>query len=133
MIEYYGWATIRESYSEQFEDDEELGRIISNLTSVFNRTIKDTNASGIFEMKNGEWRLMVFGARNHRAGEWHQIYELFQWIAKYAQGSYGLLMLHDDEIPEEANKFITFALKKGKLVKETDNHLSPYFPEVEEI
>jgi len=133
MIEYYGWATIRESYSEEFENTRKLEKIIFQLTVVFNQTLKNTNASGILEIKNGEWRLVVVGARNHRSGDWPEIYELFQWIAKNAQGSYGLLMLHDDEMSGEENEFIAYVLKKGALRKEKDKFLSPYLPEVEEI
>lgn len=42
-----------------------------------------------------------------------------------------MLYYYDDEDKEKGNEFQIYVLKRGKLLKQEDRFLSPYFSEVE--
>ena len=133
MIEYQGWATVREAYREADEDQYRLEKIINELQIRVKTILQKTTASCFLEQKNGVWRLVVFGNQNHITTEWLEVLDLFKWLADAAPGSYGMLGIHDDESPKDKNEIVPYVLKKGTLVKMKDFYFSPYFEEVEEI
>ncbi|NNK67830.1 MAG: hypothetical protein HKO95_13970, partial [Rhodobacteraceae bacterium] len=70
MIEYQGWATIREAYREEDEDDAVLADIAAQLEArVAELAGRDWSAC-TFRNINGAWRLSVMGNRNHASGDW---------------------------------------------------------------
>ena len=133
MIEYHGWATIRESFSEEGESDILLASIWKNLHDKVSE-INETNSNILIELRvfNGEYRLIISGSSNHKTSPWFEVLELFNWLASNAVGSYGLLHLYDDEDKEGySNQFQVYVLKKGTVFHEINMFLSPYTPEIE--
>jgi len=105
MIECHGWATIREAYREEDENEKRLDEAISIISSEIEKT----------------------------GNRWDGVIKLFQLVADVAKGSYGLLHFHDDEADgEQANAFQVFVLKRGKIELSVEKHLSPYFPTLED-
>jgi hypothetical protein len=133
MIEYQGWATIREAYREEDEDDAALAGIAAQLEARVAELAGRDWCACTFRNINGAWRLSVMGNRNHASGDWPEVLALFEWIAREAPGSYGLLSCHDDENAQgRDNEFQVFVLRRGTLSQSHDPHLSPYLPMVEE-
>jgi hypothetical protein len=82
---------------------------------------------------NGSCQINVSGIKNRRGEDSKEINELYQYIAKVAPGSYGLLYEWDDEDLEGfENKFKVKVLKRGKIIAVDDKLLSPIIPEVED-
>jgi len=133
MIEYQGWATIREAYREEDEDEAALDLIASDLITRVRGLAKRPWCEATFCNFNGAQRLSVMGYRNHATGDWPDVYAMFEWIAENAPGSYGILSCHDDEDPQGLdNEFQIFVLRRGQLTRGNDRHLSPYIPMVED-
>ena len=127
MLEFHGWAKIREAYREINEDDTKLDVAISKLRKFI---ADQYSFYAVVEETNGSFHLCTTGESNH----WRDpVLELFEFIAQVAPGSYGLLYIHDGENVDAHNEFQVWVLKKGKLQKRSDPFLSPYFPEVEEV
>ena len=133
MIEYQGWATVREAYREDDEDDAALRTICAEVTERVEELAKRQCCEATFRNINGAWRLFVMGHRNHASGDWPDVVALFEWIAANALGSYGILSCHDDEDSNgRDNEFQVFTLRRGHLTRSHDPYLSPFFPMVEE-
>ena len=133
MIEYQGWATIREAYREEDEDEAALAEIASELVMRVGELAERKWCEATFQNINGALRVFVMGYRNHATGDWPDVMSLFEWIAANAPGSYGILSCHDDEDTEgRDNEFQLYVLRRGTLKRSFDPHLSPYFPKVEE-
>jgi hypothetical protein len=133
MIEYQGWATIREAYCEEDEDGATLAVIASELKARIGELTGRASCEATFRNINGVLRLSVMGYRNHASGDWPDVVALFEWIAANARGSYGILSCHDDEDAEgRDNDVQVFVLRRGNLTRSFDPHLSPYFPMVED-
>ena len=78
--------------------------------------------------------MFILGNRNHATTDWPEVLALFEWIAKNAPGSYGILSCHNDEDAKgQDNEFQVFVLRRGTLKRGVDPHLSPYIPMVEEL
>jgi hypothetical protein len=129
MIEYHGWAVIRESYDEKREDEYKANEVISAIRD----RIKTFGTNEFYDLRNlnGSFHLIIEAAHNHRNDE---IIEFFKWVANTSIGSYGLLYVHDDEDYEHGNenKFKVLRMKKGQVDEIDDVYLSPYFPTVED-
>ncbi len=135
MIEYQGWVVLRESFNEQDESEELLAKIYENLKNKVAQINDDRKAETCYlNIINGEIKLMVTGLDNHKSSSWEEMLSLYDWIAKNACGSYGLLHFFDDEdINGLNNHYQVLVLKKGKISFEIDRFLSPYIPQVEEL
>jgi len=134
MIEYQGWATIREAFNEQGEDEEKLVSVTHKLAMLVDELGQRPWCEATFTQINGEYRLFIMGNRNHASGDWPEVLALFEWVAENAPGSYGILSIHDDEDAENRNnEFQVFVLRRGTLKRGFDPHLSPYIPMVEEL
>jgi hypothetical protein len=133
MIEYQGWATIREAYCEEDEDDSARDSIASDLMTRVRELGKRPWCEATFREINGALKLSIMGYRNHASGDWPDVYTLFEWIAENAPGSYGILSCHDDEdLHGHDNEFQVFVLRRGELTRDHDRYLSPYVPMVED-
>jgi len=76
---------------------------------------------------------VVAGCANHKSQDVVEIFELLTLIKEIATGSYGILYVREDEDPSgKTNEFNIWALKRGQLVEETDKHLSPCMPTIED-
>lgn len=134
MIEYYGWVCVREGFNEANESEEMMGKIWQEFLSKIDMTFKNLENPQIKTgILNGNYQFMIFGFHNHKSQEFFDVLEIYQWLAKNAVGSYGLLHYFDDE--DKAgfdNQFQVYSLKNGKFECQQDKLLSPYFNEIED-
>ena len=56
----------------------------------------------------------------------------FENIGRIAQGSYGLLYMHNDEDSRRHNDFVVYRLARGRVTIFRDELLSPLIPTVED-
>ncbi len=135
MITYQGWAIVREAFDEAGES-EDLRRKIQMQLDEKVRNLNQVSVNRFLHVQffNGELKLIVAGASNHKTSLWFEVLALFEWLAKNAVGSFGLLHMHDDEDTEGLeNKFQVYCLKKGCLSHGAEAKLSPVVPELELI
>jgi hypothetical protein len=129
MIEYHGWAIIRESFNE---DEESVSSMDNGLQLIRTEIDKMDYTNEFYQLRamNGNYHLTIEASHNHRS---EHIIEFFNWISKTAPGSYGLLYIFDDEDYRRGNEnqFKVWRMKKGQVDELDDIYLSPYFPTVE--
>ena len=128
MIEYHGWAIIREAYDEKGEDQSKLADIVKEIRQ---RILQIDTTNEFYDLRylNGSLHLTIQGDHNHRD---NQIIDFYKWVASIAVGSYGLLHVRDDEDSQRGNenKFKVWRMKRGQVDELDDTLLSPYFPTV---
>ena len=125
MFEYHGWANIRDDDPEG--DDEKRRRIVEELRQVAGQF---NAGSGMADIRciNGNSFVSFCGAPNHR----HDcIFGWFNWLAKHAPQSYGVLHVWDDESENYGNVFRAYYLRRGCIEESTDPFLSPCIPAIE--
>lgn len=131
MVELHAWATIRESYEVDNEEDN-----IHNIVKEIQQYIKDFNWISdlcVLEFYNGSPSLSVVLFKNRFTQEVKEVFSLFEYIAKIAKGSYGLIYLYDDENTEgKENIFQVYSLARGKIAENKDTFLSPIIPKIED-
>jgi Immunity protein 7 len=128
MFEFHGWANIKADDSDD-TDWLTLERRLEKIVSGFKDEISKIQDSGsIFEVRPSSNALIVFlthGLRNHGNPD---ALELFEWLAKNAPDSYGLLYCWDSD---HNNEFIVYRLSQGNLSEMKDIYLSPCIPTIE--
>ncbi|PXZ06876.1 hypothetical protein DKK70_09435 [Gilliamella apicola] len=131
MVEYYGWISISDSTYES--DDKALSLVLEKL-HVFINEYKINDSLGILKLHqvNRVTQLLVSGCRNHFSQELIDIFKLYEYVAKIAVGSYGLLYIRNDESEDAFNEFEVFVLARGEIKKEKDPFLSPCIPVIED-
>lgn len=134
MLEYQGWATVREAFRESDEDDALLGEAIKAIRKRVEDVGAQTNVRAEFLTLNGSPRLMVVGVGNRKDSRWEATLELFSFIAKVAPGSYGELSFWDDEEADGKNEvYQSYIMKKGMIALQEHPFLSPCYQELEEF
>ena len=129
MIELHGWITIRETYKATFKEDTEdifIDRIKEEIKKLswFKPQIKALN---------GEWFLEFTIFANRRNSQSEEVFKLYNAIGEMAEGSYGLIYLHDDEADGKENQFQVFVLSQGSVKEFSDSYLSPIIPTIEDM
>ena len=131
MLEYQGWATLREAFREEDESELKLVLAVDEIKEHVRQTATTNlivNVSGL----NGIWRLWLMGASNRKDARFWNAVELFRTIARIAPGTYGQLSFWDDEEAGDLkNCYQVYVLKKGILTLEVDPFLSPCIPRLE--
>ncbi len=133
LFEFHGWAVVRSRFD--IDDPRRRGdqRAIEKELEDQLRLFERPENFWLHRTVNGLVSVTCSGLRNHRR-EWAT--DLFRWLAQRAQGSYGLLYIHDDEDWQRGgdfqNVFRVWRLAKGELTELEDAFLSPYIPTVEE-
>lgn len=131
MVEYYGWINLRDSTYES--DDKEMNIVLSKLYSYISKyKLNDTSSLVNLHKVNGSYQLLVTGNTNHLSQDIIDIFNLYEFIAEIAKGSYGLLYIRNDESEDAFNEFEVFVLARGKIKKEKDPFLSPCIPVIED-
>ncbi|MCX8583315.1 MULTISPECIES: Imm7 family immunity protein [unclassified Gilliamella] len=131
MVEYYGWINLRDSTYES--DDKEMNIVLSKLYSYISQyKLNDTSGLVNLHKVNGSYQLLVTGNTNHLSQDIIDIFNLYEFIAEIAKGSYGLLYIRNDESEDAFNEFEVFVLARGKIKKEKDPFLSPCIPVIED-
>lgn len=130
MIELHGWVTIRETYKAvDYEED--------NIHNVINHIKKEIDKLCWFKPQikvlNGEYYIEFTLFANHQNSQTKDIFQLYKMIGKTAEGSYGLIYLHDDEDNSgKENQFQVFVLARGIVKQSNDPFLSPIIPTLED-
>lgn len=131
MYEYHGWITLRkDSTSEAYEG---LDKIVAQIEPKINSIGSD---NGMLDLRyvNGEYMIHLFGFRNHKEPRGTEIADFYRFVAKKANGSYGLLYERDDESQDgNDNEFVVHKLVRGEFTIEKDSFLSPFVGVVEDI
>jgi len=132
MVEYHGWITIRLNFKDVEDlNDENIGKLVN----LVHKKITGYNLEKSISLRfvNGTAMLSCNGLTNHWGGDIEDVLALYNYLAKEAVGSYGLLYFRNDEAnDEESNNFTVYYLAKGELKKTKDNLLSPCIPVIED-
>ena len=129
MIELHGWVTIRETYKVIFEEDNENTFIDNIKKEIENLSYYKPQIKAL----NGEWFLEFTIFANRKNSETEEVFQLYNRIGELAEGSYGLIYLHDDEAKGKENHFQVFSLSKGSIKEFNDSYLSPVIQTIEEF
>lgn len=109
MFEYHGWAVVRDDTYDC--DERRLREVADELREVI---MEFNDGSGVTDLRwvNGNCLVWVAGCPNHRH---ENVFGLFDWLARKAPGSYGLLYVWDDEDSEFENEFQVWCLRRGHV------------------
>ena len=130
MIDINGWVCIRESFSEEGEDEKKLESIIQTIESRIADEMNFSNEYYDLRRVNYSVYLNLTVAHNRQGGH---VIDFFKWVSSIAVGSYGLLYVIDDEDKNGyENRFKVWRMRKGKIDELNDPFLSPINPEIEE-
>ncbi|WP_179022266.1 Imm7 family immunity protein [Winogradskyella forsetii] len=131
MIEFNGWAIIRESFREENDNDVLLNSIVKQIEQKISTELDYGNEIYSLKYLNGTYHLSIMVNHNRRT---EHVIDFFKWIAEISKGSYGILYVQDDEDIERGNEneFKVWCMKKGKVTELKDIYFSPLNPEVEE-
>ena len=127
MYEYHGWAMIRDTVGEESE-----GEQLDQIYQLLEERVKSYNwVLGLMDLRwvNLYPHLSVAGLNNHYTNYADEVFEIFNYIAEIAPGSYGILYTIDSDYE---NKFRVYVLSRGKLKEHDDPFLSPFVPVVED-
>lgn len=131
MVEYYGWVSLSNSAYES--DDHEMSLILNKLSSfISEHEIEESQGFIKIHKVNGSNQLLVSGNTNHLSQDVIIIFDLYDYVASLAKGSYGLLYVRNDESQNAFNEFEVFVLARGVIRKEKDLFLSPCVPVIED-
>jgi hypothetical protein len=132
MYDAHGWFKLRESASEEGEDDLLLEQGIAAVRAFID-TNEHPNIRPRLEVMNGTYYVLVDCDTNRRTGRGEWIDELLAMIATRLPGSFGLLYELDDEagLPAAADYTVT-VLTRGRLSQVADPFLSPLIPTTED-
>jgi len=129
MVEYYGSANISGSYKveeDNLDEDLQFRKTIKDL----NNKILETKSRAQVQFINGAAILRCEGYTNHWGKEIDDVLEMWEFIAKTAIGSYGILYLRNDET--DIYNFTIYRIAKGKVEQLIDSMLSPTNSIIEE-
>ena len=105
MVEMHGWVTIRDTYMvTDIDDTEKVSKILVQEFKTINYLKPE------IKWMNGECCLQLSLYSNHWSEDCDEILKLYKIIADKAEGSYGLLYVHNDEDREFFNEFIIYRL-----------------------
>jgi hypothetical protein len=77
---------------------------------------------------NGSCHVLLSGLRNHRQDA---VIDIYRDVATAAPWSYGMLYIQDDESAHDANRWVTWVMKRGAIAPHLDRFLSPHVGEAE--
>ena len=131
MFEYYGWITFVYSPYDVENEDEKLDVVISYAMNFIKQVL---NENHIAELKviNAKYMASFAGYANHRSPDVEAVIEFFEEIGQKAPGSYGLLYVWDDEVPDFNGEFKVGRLVRGEFEIVKDHYLSPRIPTLED-
>lgn len=132
MFEYHGWITLRETYANEDNCDEQIEQISASIKARIDELGAD---NGLLDLRaiNGEYQIHMSGLLNRKSQRADDLLCLYEFIAQSAIGSYGILYVYDDEdVNGYDNEFQVFVMARGKINKHKDIFLSPFIPTVED-
>ena len=127
MVEVHGWITLRETCKVVDDDN------IEALLKLINNEIGKIAYPQIqINVNNGNYYIELSVYSNHMSGAVNDLIALFDTIGEIAEGSYGLLYIHNDEDNENYNNFMVHRLARGTVEVYPDTLLSPTIPTIED-
>jgi hypothetical protein len=131
MYEIHSWAVINESLTG--EDEDHLDEIIAQIQKAIDE-LAWNQPYGFMKLYlvNGNYHFTCSVDRNRRDQVVSEAYQVYEFIAKLAPGSYGILYAHDDEDPGFGQHFRVYVMKRGMITEHGDPFLSPRNPTIEE-
>ncbi len=127
MVEVHGWITLRETY--KVVDDEDMEGILERIRKVIDES---EYPSLQIQVNNGEYFIEFSRYTNHLSGDVTGLLSIFETVGRIAEGSYGLLYMHNDEDSGHYNEFVVYRLARGRVTAFQDSFLSPLIPTVED-
>lgn len=127
MVEVHGWITLRETYG--VVDDEDMEGILERIRNVIDES---EYPSLQIQVNNGEYFIEFSRYTNHLSGDVTGLLSIFETVGRIAEGSYGLLHMHNDEDSKHCNEFVVYRLARGRVTAFQDSFLSPLIPTVED-
>lgn len=127
MVEVHGWITLRETY--RVVDDEDMEGILERIRKVIDES---EYPSLQIQVNNGEYFIEFSRYTNHLSGDVTGLLSIFENVGRIAEGSYGLLYMHNDEDSGHCNEFVAYRLARGRVTVFQDSFLSPLIPTVED-
>jgi hypothetical protein len=129
VFEYHGWATVRDSLDDGYEAADCLSQgAYDAVADALARADSDLQVADL-RVVNGSCHVWLAGLRIHRQ---NSVIDAFGAIAKAAPWSYGVLYVYDDEAEDDANRWVTWVMKRGVVAAHADGFLSPHVGEVED-
>lgn len=132
-MEIHGWAVIRESFTfdDDDVDDATLDAVVRDIESRLDHS--DGNVRTDLSYLNGTPVLQVALDKNHYTPASDEVIALFEYVARVAPGSYGLLHVYDDDGSYgDRNSLHVLVLARGRVVRRVDPFLTPIQPRVED-
>lgn len=130
MFELHCWITIRETYEVKENEEENIDVILYEIE----RKIQELkwNKPQI-KVCNGEWYIETSIFSNRKTEKAIELLEFFDFVARTAYGSYGVIYILDDEdLNGKNNEFQVYSISRGTLHEQKDTFLSPFIPTVED-
>ena len=131
MFEYHGWISFIYSPYDVDDEDEKLRGVISYAKNYIEQVLNERHIAQL-KVINAEYMASFAGSANHRSPDVEAVIEFFEEIAKRATGSYGLLYIWDDEVPDFDDRFQVGRLARGEFKFVKDHYLSPRIPTLED-
>ena len=129
MLELHGWVTIRETYKVSFDEEDHLDIVIEKIKNEIDRL---SWFKPQIKALNGDWFMEFTIYANRPNPQTQEVFQLYEKIGELAEGSYGLIYLHDDEDKGKWNEFRVYALSRGLVKEFRDSFLSPFIPTIED-
>ena len=130
MFEIHGWITIRETYEVKENEEENMDIILHKIEKKIQALSWNKPE---LKVRNGEWYIEMSLFSNRKTDEIDELLDFFNFIAKIACGSYGIIYILDDEdINGKSNEFQVYSISRGALQEQKDVFLSPFIPVVED-
>lgn len=127
MVEVHGWITLRETY--RVTDDEDMERVLREIEEEIRRL---ACSSISISVNNGQYFIEFSRYTNHLSDDVKKLITFYEMAGRIAEGSYGLLYIHNDEDSRHCNDFVVYRLTRGKVTVFQDEFLSPLIPTVED-
>lgn len=127
MVEVHGWITLRETY--RAVEDENMERVLDMVEREIRRL---TRPAIQIKVNNGAYYIEFSLYTNHLSGDVTELLAFYENVGRMAQGSYGLLYMHNDEDDGLCNDFVVRRLARGQVTIFQDKFLSPLIPTVED-
>ena len=126
MVEMHGWITLRETY--RVADDEDMERVLDEIRKEIRRLVYPALQ---IKVCNGQDFIEFSLYTNHMSKAVRDLVAFFEKVGRAAEGSYGLLYIHNDEDDQGYNEFVVHRLARGRVTIFRDAFLSPLIPTVE--
>ena len=129
MIELHGWLTVQETPGDEDALPQET---LDCIRDAVKAVLSETDCGVEMQYRNGQAFLSTLYCGNHRTPQVNDIICTYRRIAEIASGSYGMIMIWDDEDNAFSNAFQVLVFRHGTANWRTDTDFSPCIPVIED-